>query len=88
MVDWQARAEAAEKERDYNLDGWQTCHNELHARAEAAEQRCVLLTKQRDVLETALLKIAHQDAKLTWARGVARAALDASFLLTKESSDA
>jgi hypothetical protein len=47
-----------------------------------------LLTKQRNILETALLKIAHQDAKLTWARGVARAALDASFLLTKESSDA
>jgi len=47
-----------------------------------------LLTRQRDVLETALLKIAHQDAKLTWARGVARAALDASFLLTRESSDA
>ena len=48
----------------------------------------MLLTRQRDVLETALLKIAHQDAKLTWARGVARAALDASFLLTRESSDA
>jgi hypothetical protein len=62
--------------------------SQCEARLYEAEQRCVLLTKQRDVLETALLKIAHQDAKLTWARGVARAALDASFLLTRESSDA
>jgi len=60
----------------------------LQAHIAEFEERCVLLTRQRDVLETALLKIAHQDAKLTWARGVARAALDASFLLTKESSDA
>ena len=52
------------------------------------QARCVLLTKQREVLETALLKIAHQDAKLTWARGVARAALDASFLLAKEEEAA
>lgn len=57
---------------------------QCEARLYEAEQRCVLLTQQRNVLETALLKIAHQDAKVTWARATARAALDASFLLARE----
>jgi len=38
------------------------------------------------VLETALLKIAYEGHKVTWARAVARDALDASFLLARKEA--
>jgi|KBSMisStaDraftv2_1062788.scaffolds.fasta_scaffold338682_2 hypothetical protein len=60
--------------------------SQCEARLYEAEQRCVLLTKQRDVLETALLKIAYEGHKVTWARAVARDALDASFLLARKEA--
>lgn len=47
-----------------------------------------LLTKQRELLEAALLKIAYEGHKVTWARAVARDALDASFLLGRREKAA